>query len=429
MRVWVRVNRRVALIGGGAALVLVVAVVALASGAGGHAKHVATADTEPSIIIGTPDVVPTAPGETVLAEDPDAAGPGVATGPNGQHLSPAPEVGSAGLLPPDGKPWRPPIPFTSATAGRRGTVFILVIGSDARPGSSLSRSNADSIHIVAVDADGGRGTIVGLPRDSWVEIPGHGTRKINSALALGGPDLLAETVTRRTGIRIDYYVLTGFNGLKAMVDQLGGVDVEVTRRMNDPHSGSRFDRGWHWFHGDEALAFSRDRHSVALGDFSRSENQGALLLAALAKFRAEVGEDGALRRWVDVLTGQTQLDISLQELLALGVTARNLEPGRMANVVASGRVGTAGGASVVFLDEAADALFADVAPDAVIDAVAPPPTTSTTTTTTTAPPTTLPTTTSTTPVTLLPSTTTTTTPTTSTSRPPRTTTTTTTTSP
>jgi hypothetical protein len=195
-------------------------------------------------------------------------------------------------------------------------------------------------------------------------------------------------VRQLTSLPVDYYVLTGFTGLARMVDELGGVDVFVERRMNDRASGARFERGWHRFNGAEALAYSRDRNDVARGDFTRSEHQGVLILSALAKMRAEVADDDGVVRWARVLLRHARLDVPLSRLPALGALARRLDPGRLRNVVAPGRLGTAGGQSVVFLTTSAARLFDDLRPDAVVGEPdrSPPPEPEPTTTTTTAPP-------------------------------------------
>ena len=270
------------------------------------------------------------------------------------------------LAVPDGKPPPPAIEFTSAADVYPDLVFVLVIGSDARPKEDLTKTRADSVHLLAVNPSTGQGTILGLPRDSWVEIPGKGRGKINSALAAGGPDLLAATVRRTTGLPVDYYLLTGFTGLTKMVDELGGVDVMVDRRMSDKASGAFFERGWHHFNGTEALAFSRNRNDVANGDFSRSGNHGILMLAALAKMRGEVGDDGGLGRWVDVMLRHVRLDVPVSSLRELAALARGLDPARITNVVAPGRIGKAGGQSVVFLTKGAVAIFDDLRADGVV---------------------------------------------------------------
>ena len=321
-------------------------------------------------------------------------GPGVGTTDGGRLVPTREPDGGPGVLPPDGGPPGPPIPFLSNRAGIDETVFVLVTGSDARPGEDIARTRADSLHVVAVNPQLGRGTILGIPRDAWVDVPGHGKQKINSALVLGGPQLLARTVTRVTGMPIRYFVLTGFDGMIRLTDDLGGVNVHLDRRMNDGNSGARFERGWHHFIGTEALAFSRNRKDVAYGDFSRSGNQGIVMLATLAKMRAEIGDEGGLSRWLGALRRHVQLDVGMDDVFALGVTARNLDPRRVANVVASGTVGRAGGQSVVFLDDDARAVFADMADDGVLRDPPPPydppgftwsPAPSTTTTSTTRP--------------------------------------------
>ena len=109
-------------------------------------------------------------------------------------------------------------------------------------------------------------------------------------------------------------MLTGFQGFTEMVDELGGVDVYVPRNMSDKFSGAYFAQGYHHFNGEQALAFCRDRHSVKYGDFTRSENQGRLILATLGKMRTEVGDDSGLRRWLSVLANHAELDVPASEL-------------------------------------------------------------------------------------------------------------------
>ncbi|MEW6476473.1 MAG: LCP family protein [Actinomycetota bacterium] len=290
---------------------------------------------------------------------------------------------------PDGAPYGEAIPFTSSVEVPTNLVWILAIGSDARPGGDMRKSNGDSIHLIGVDPGTGAGTILGFPRDSWVQIPGKGTGKINSALAMGGPKLMAETVRKLTGLPVDYYVVTAFEGFQKIIDELGGVNVRVDRKMNDKMSGARFDPGWHNMNGGQALAYSRDRYDVPNGDFTRSLHQGNVMMSGLAKLRAEVGDDAGLQRWIGVLLRHADLDSPPHQLLPLAALARRLDPAKITNVVAPGRIGTAGRASVVYLTDEARKLFLDLRPDAAIggptgDQPRPAPTT----TTTTAPPTT-----------------------------------------
>jgi LCP family protein required for cell wall assembly len=287
---------------------------------------------------------------------------------------PAPDIGRApipapkasrSLLSANGSAYGRALAFHSNIPIKDGLVFMLIVGSDARPGEDLRHTRTDSLHVVAIDPSTRAGTIVGIPRDTYVAIPGHGEAKINTAMGTGGVSLLMETVRNFTGLPIEYYVLTGFKGFSEMVDELGGVDVYVPRNMDDKYSGAHFEQGYHHFNGEQALAFCRDRHDVAYGDFTRSENQGRLLLAALAKLRAEVDDDNGLRRWLSVLASHAEFDASMSEMESLAAMVRRIDPSWLQNVVMPGRTGTAkGGQSVVYASEAAAAMWGDLRDDA-----------------------------------------------------------------
>lgn len=245
--------------------------------------------------------------------------------------------------------------------------FFLVIGSDARHWQDMVRARADSIHIVAVDPKSREGTVLGIPRDSYVNIPGYGRQKINAALVYGGPNLLVKALRDLTHMPISHYAVTGFHGIDKIVDTLLGVDVYVPYRMKDRYSGADFEKGWRHMNGREVLAFSRARHGVPGGDFGRSKNQGSVILASLKKMRAEVKNRDQLRKWVNVLFDHAKLDMSVGEAMELGVLARKLFPADFTNLVTPGKGQTIGGQSVVVLGDDAKALFKDVGMDAVVD--------------------------------------------------------------
>ena len=249
-----------------------------------------------------------------------------------------------------------------------GPLFVLVIGSDARPGRSAVNARADSIHIVGVNPRLGRVSILGIPRDSWVAIPGSGTNKINAALVRGGPELLVRTVEQVSWVDIDAFVLTGFVGFERLVDAVGGIEVRIPYPIDDSAAGAHLRAGPEHLNRDEALAFARARHDVPAGDFSRSFNQGRLIIAALATLRRQVaiGRPAALLPWVLAGSRSLQTDLSLGQIFELLLAAPAFEPSRARNEVASGSGTTIGGLSVVVLGERARALFRDLRRDAVL---------------------------------------------------------------
>jgi LCP family protein required for cell wall assembly len=256
--------------------------------------------------------------------------------------------------------------FVPALEGKR-PLFILALGSDARPGENISRMRADSIHLIGVNPRQRRATILGFPRDSWVSIPGYGVAKINTAMTLGGPPLMVRTIENLTGIRIDFWLLTSFNGLIRMVDGIGGLKLHIPRAMRDEASGSNFSAGRHHLTGEEALAFARDRHSVPGGDFGRSLNHGRLFLAALTKLRSGFDRNpGKLFRWITVGWRNVRTDLGLETLVDLGLTATQVRPSRVNNLLVPAAVGTVGPQSVVFLSPRAPSVYADMRADGVV---------------------------------------------------------------
>jgi polyisoprenyl-teichoic acid--peptidoglycan teichoic acid transferase len=255
--------------------------------------------------------------------------------------------------------------FVPALQGKR-PLFILALGSDARRGQPVERERSDSIHIIGVNFVTRRATILGFPRDSWVNIPGHGTSKITTAMSAGGPRLMVATLERLTGIRIDFWVLTSFGGLTRMVNAIGPLRVRVAQPMHDRYSGANFSAGVHRFRGKQALAFARDRHDVPQGDISRSKNQGILMMSALSKLRKDFAQNPAiLFKWLAVGWRNIHTDIKPAMLLDLLLTASQIPSTRVNNLVVPASTGSVGAQSVVFISPAASRLYADMRADGV----------------------------------------------------------------
>ncbi len=256
--------------------------------------------------------------------------------------------------------------FVPALEGKR-PLFILALGSDARSTRVIEHSRSDSIHLIGINLQRHKASILGFPRDSWVNIPGHGTDKINTAMYFGGPALTVQTVESITGIQIDFWMLTSFGGLRRMVTGIGGLDVRVSQAMHDQYSGANFSKGMHHFNGKQALSFARDRHDVPGGDLGRSANQGKLMLSALSKLRNTFAEHPAeLLDWIALGWNHLHLNFDLSTMLNLALTAATMSPDDVTNQVVPATTGTVGSASVVFISSSARSVYADLRDDGLI---------------------------------------------------------------
>lgn len=237
--------------------------------------------------------------------------------------------------------------------------LVAVVGSDARPGETVSAKLADSIHLVGLDGVGGGG-IIGIPRDSWVSVPGSGNRKINGALATGGTDRLMATLGQLTGLPLEGYVLTGFVGFQEAIGNiLGGVNMVIPFAINDRASGANFSAGEQYMNGPNALAFARARKTLPNGDFTRSAHQGLILIAA-AKTVQSRGY-GAIPTLLEMTEPWLETNLSAEQMLTFSALLISSNLDEIPNVVAPGRPGRAGSASVVFLTSSASQLWSDLA--------------------------------------------------------------------
>jgi LCP family protein required for cell wall assembly len=173
--------------------------------------------------------------------------------------------------------------------GGPGTTYLLV-GSDSREGltpgqkhdlgtGSASGQRTDTIILLHVTSSDGPNLMLSIPRDSYVDIPGHGMNKINAAYAFGGPKLLVQTVEHATGVRVDDYVEIGFTGVVDVVDAVGGITVCPKTSIHDPKAGHlRMRRGCQNVNGHVALDYSRSR-AFPLGDITRTQHQREVIAA------------------------------------------------------------------------------------------------------------------------------------------------------
>jgi LCP family protein required for cell wall assembly len=228
-------------------------------------------------------------------------------------------------------------------------IWILALGSDARPGQSVTRSRADAIQLVGINTKTGAATSIGVPRDSYVGIPGHGNEKINAAMYFGGPKLMAQAVGNLVGIQPDYVMVSSFWGLRAMVDAIGPITVTSPIAFSDQYLRPQgFKRGSQKVGGEGALAFSRVRKALLRGDFERSANQQRTIRGIHAKIRANAAKPGFVEKGVLAVLKNMDAQVSPTDLYRIGQAVAQVQPGRITTCVVLGGIGNVGGASVVF---------------------------------------------------------------------------------
>ncbi len=246
---------------------------------------------------------------------------------------------------------------------------IVLVGSDSRAGQQTTGSagdanatspigqRSDTLMVVHLNAARKASWVISFPRDSWVDIPGHGKNKINAAFAFGGPSLLIQTIEQLTQIRIDHYMQIDFEGFKSMTNAVGGVDVRVPSAFRAGQYS--FHQGSQHIDGEQALRFVRERHNLPSGDFDRIRNQQAFLRALMGKVTSQGSLLHPLRlnSLLAAVTRSVSVDDGLSggALRSLALSVRSMGRGNVqfltAPVSGTGRVGAA---SVVFLDPSAD---------------------------------------------------------------------------
>ncbi len=247
----------------------------------------------------------------------------------------------------------------------------LLIGSDRRADIPSMGARADTIMLVHLSGRGDRVSLISIPRDGWVPVPGHGTTKINAAFAYGGPSLLIRTVERLSGVRIDHYAALDFGGFVKMTDALGGVDVTITKDTYDPMHERRWKAGSQHLNGVEALDFVRQRWNLPDGDLDRIKRQQAFLHALAAK-ALDTRNPIKIDRFVRAVTGAVTVDDSVTAGTLRGLAHRLLKTSLVEYLTAPvDRPAERDGQSVVLLnDDGVRALFTAVRDDTVGDYVA-----------------------------------------------------------
>ncbi|MFP3391426.1 LCP family protein [Brevibacillus sp. SIMBA_040] len=213
-------------------------------------------------------------------------------------------------------------------------VNILLMGVDRRGMKNNGLPRSDSMMLVSVDPLTKRYDLFSILRDTYVDIPGNGSSRINSAIVDGGPELAMKTVSQFTGLPVDRYVITDFEGFKALIDAVGGVELDVEKNMyyHDPTDKGVYDihlkKGLQQLDGNKALQYVRFRHD-ATSDYTRTERQRKLL-AAIANQMKNGTTLIQLPSILKEVTPYVQTNIGSMDMLklsALGLSLNTQSPG------------------------------------------------------------------------------------------------------
>lgn len=265
-----------------------------------------------------------------------------------------------------------------------GDTNILLVGSDSRAGASPQQleedlrtgdsgtMNTDTMMVVHLPADGGGATVVSFPRDSWVDIPGFGEAKLNSAYATGyntaaagastserdaaGAQLLVRTISGLAGVEIDHYLQVDMLGFFNLTEVIGPVQVNLCNAVSEPDSGINLPAGVQEISGANALAFVRQRKDLPGGDLDRIIRQQAFLGGVVRNLLSAGVLLNPLRQrdLVEAASSSLTVDADL-DLVDLARRMQSLVAGqvRFQTVPIVDPAGVIGGSSVVLLEDPA----------------------------------------------------------------------------
>ena len=207
--------------------------------------------------------------------------------------------------------------------------YMLLLGTD----QDLTRTETnvyngayrtDTIILARIDPKSKKATLVSIPRDTRVEIEGHGQQKINAAYTFGGVSATISTVSKLAGVDITHFALVDMDGLAAVVDALGGIEVDVTMEIDDEYTG-HLDAGLQTLDGQQALIYARSRHNydkVGDGDEYRAANQRTVISAISNKLLAS--DVGTIANTVSMLSTYVQSDMNVADIVSLAQTMKGM---------------------------------------------------------------------------------------------------------
>lgn len=244
-------------------------------------------------------------------------------------------------------------------AGQKATppgdpFYIALMGSDTRVGQTQQRS--DTLIVARVDPKNKKVSMISIPRDSRVAIPGNGTTKINAAAVYGGPTLVIKTLKEITGLPITHFVNINFGGFRQVVDAIGGVWIDVPFDIYDTQASAygvkyaTIKKGYQKLDGKHALTFVRTRHTMADSDYGRMRNQQAFI-KALASQALSLSNVFNATQIIDAIASNLDTDMTPAQLADLVLQFKGMKSGGIDSATAPSAPKYMDGVSYVILDE------------------------------------------------------------------------------
>lgn len=197
---------------------------------------------------------------------------------------------------------------------KHGGINILILGSDSREGE---QARADTIMIGSYNPGKESYKLISIMRDTYINIPGHGENRINAAFALGGPELLRETIKENFDLDIQYYAILDFDGFIHLIDEAfpNGVKIEVEKEMSK-NIGVTLKPGVQYLDGEHLLGYVRFRHD-AVGDFGRVQRQQKVV-RELGSQLANFGTLAKLPKLIGVVTPFINTNMNGADMIYIG---------------------------------------------------------------------------------------------------------------
>lgn len=217
---------------------------------------------------------------------------------------------------------------------------VLLMGLDTRPDETNASCRSDTMMVVSIDPATDRIGILSIPRDTYVEVPNYGLRKINTACVIGnlelnghGPQLAMQTIQYNFGIEVNDYLMIDFNTFIAIIDLIGGIDVNAVQTIDDPqypdmnygYDPFYLEAGPHHLDGETALKYARSRY--ASDDIDRGRRQQEVVFAVRNRVLSRDMIDDLITRAIPLwneLSDGVETGLSIEQLVRLALYAKDI---------------------------------------------------------------------------------------------------------